>query len=545
MNFTGTNAHGLLKKHGIFLSDTTISALFDQNPDRFREFSCSLGDIIFDYSKNLIDRKARGFLIKIAEQLDLKSKISDMFLGVKMNFTEGRAVLHTALRAEDAESIKVEGRNIMPSIRDTFDDLFRFAEGVRSGTYLGAAKRRILDVVNIGIGGSHLGPMMALEALRPYETPLVNFHFVSNVDGTDIADTLKKLDPETTLFIVASKTFTTGETMANAAVARSWLVSKLGASAVERHFCAVSSDARLATDFGIARDHVFSFGDYVGGRYSMWGPVGLPVMIAVGERNFRALLHGAYIADDHFRRADFKDNIPVLMALVSLYNCNFLGVGAEAILPYDHYLRYLPMYLQQLVMESNGKSVDSTGRRVKYQTSPVIFGDEGTNSQHSFYQLLHQGSQKILCDFIVPVFSHNEQGGQHEKLIANAVAQSAALMRGKSEEEALAELKGAKIPAEKIMRLLPFKTFEGNRPSNTFLIKKITPETLGTLLALYEHKTFVEGVLWDINSFDQMGVELGKQLAGKVEADLAGPGVGAHDSSTAGLIDIIKELRKI
>jgi glucose-6-phosphate isomerase len=543
MNFSETNAYSLLKKHGLFLSDSTIASLFAENPDRFREFSASLGDIVFDYSKNLIDRKARGYLVKMAEQLELKSKIADMFDGVKVNFTEGRAALHTALRAEEAESIKVEGKNIMPGVRDTFDDLFRFAESVRSGGYLGAAKCRILDVVNIGIGGSHLGPMMAFAALRPYKTPLMNFHFVSNVDGTDIAETLKKLEPETTLFIVASKTFTTGETMANANAARSWLASKLGAGAIERHFCAVSSNTRLAADFGIARERVFSFGDYVGGRYSMWGPVGLPVMIAVGERNFRALLHGAYLADEHFRKADFKDNIPVLMALVSLYNCNFLGVGAEVVLPYDHYLRYLPAYLQQLVMESNGKSVDSQGRRVKYQTSPIVFGDEGANSQHSFFQLVHQGSQKVLCDFIVPVFSHNERMGQHAKLLANAIAQSEALMRGKSEDEVLAELKAAKTPADKIMRLLPFKVFGGDRPSNTFLIKKITPETLGALVALYEHKTFVEGVLWDIDSFDQMGVELGKQLAKKIEAELDGAKSGGHDSSTAGLIDIVKELR--
>jgi glucose-6-phosphate isomerase len=543
MNFTETPACALLKKHGIFLSDTTISALFADNPDRFREFSCSLGDVIFDYSKNLIDRKARSYLLKMAEQVRLGEKIADMFAGVKVNFTEGRAALHAALRAENADGLKVEGHNIIPDIRETLDSMCRFAEGVRSGRINGEKGRRILDVVNIGIGGSHLGPMMAVEALRPYKTPLIDFHFISNVDGTDIRETLKKLEPETTLFIVASKTFTTDETMANAATARDWLVGKLGDDAVEGHFCAVSSNVKLAADFGIPASRVFSFGDYVGGRYSVWGPVGLPVAIAVGEKNFRALLHGAFLADEHFRTAEFADNIPVLMALVSIYNCDFLSAGAEAVLPYDHYLRYLPAYLQQLVMESNGKSVDSEGKRVKYRTSPVIFGDEGTNGQHSFYQLVHQGTEKIPCDFIVPVFSHNETGDHHVKLLANALAQSEALMRGKSEEEVLSELKAAKTPADKIMRLLPYKVFGGDRPSNTFLVKKVTPETLGTLIALYEHKTFTLGTLWDINSFDQMGVELGKQLAKKVVEDLKGDRIGEHDSSTSGLIEIIRELR--
>ncbi|MDR1476941.1 MAG: glucose-6-phosphate isomerase [Rickettsiales bacterium] len=545
MNFTETGAYALLKKHGIFLSDTTIAALFAENPDRFREFSCSLGDVIFDYSKNLVDRKARSYLLKMAEQVGLEEKIYDMFAGVNVNFTEGRAALHTALRSENADSLKVGGRDIIPDIRETLDSMCRFAEGVRGGRIEGEKGRRILDVVNIGIGGSHLGPMMAVEALRPYKTPLVDFHFVSNVDGTDIMETLKRLEPATTLFIVASKTFTTDETMANAATAREWLTAKLGGDAVERHFCAVSSNAKSAAGFGIPASRVFSFGDYVGGRYSMWGPVGLPIAIAVGERNFRALLHGAFLADEHFRTAGFADNIPVLMALVSIYNCNFLGVAAEAVLPYDHYLRYLPAYLQQLVMESDGKSVDSEGRRVKYGTSPIIFGEEGTNGQHSFYQLIHQGSEKLLCDFIVPVFSHNEAGDHHVKLLANALAQSEALMRGKIEEEALVELKAAKTPSEKIMRQLPYKVFDGNRPSNTFLVKKITPETLGTLIALWEHKTFVEGVLWDINPFDQMGVELGKQLAKKVVEDLKGAKAGEHDSSTSGLIDIIRELRKV
>ena len=544
MNFTETGAYALLKKHGIFLSDTTISALFAENPDRFREFSCSLGDVIFDYSKNLVDRKARSYLLKMAEQVGLGEKIADMFAGVKVNFTEGRAALHTALRAENAESLKVGGRDIITDIRDTLDSMCRFAEGVRGGRIKGEKGRRVLDVVNIGIGGSHLGPMMAVEALRPYKTPLIDFHFVSNVDGADIMETLKRLEPATALFIVASKTFTTDETMANAATAREWLAAKLGYDAVEKHFCAVSSNTRLAADFGIPASRVFSFGDYVGGRYSMWGPVGLPIAMAIGEKNFRALLHGAFLADEHFRNADFANNIPVLMALISIYNSNFLGTTAEAVLPYDHCLRHLPAYLQQLVMESDGKSVDSEGRRVKYRTSPVIFGDEGTNGQHSFYQLIYQGSEKILCDFIVPVFSHNETGDNHIRLLANELAQSEALMRGRSEEEALADLKAAKTPSDKITRLLPYKVFDGDRPSNTFLVKRITPETLGTLIALWEHKTFAEGVLWDIDSFDQMGVELGKQLARKVVEDLKSAKVGEHDSSTSSLIDIIKELRK-
>jgi glucose-6-phosphate isomerase len=384
---------------------------------------------------------------------------------------------------------------------------------------------------------------MAVEALRPYKTPLVNFHFVSNVDGTDMAETLNKLSPETTLFIIASKTFTTDETMTNARDARDWITARLGDAATRSHFAAVSANSGLALEFGIPRNLTFPFGDYVGGRYSMWGPIGLPIMIAIGAENFGRMLAGARLADEHFKTEPPRRNIPAIMALVSIWNANFMGATAEAVLPYDSYLRYLPSYLQQLAMESNGKSADTSGRPVEWSTSPAIFGEEGTNGQHSFYQLLHQGTEKIPCDFILPVLSHNENGEHQAKLLANGIAQAEALMRGKSEDEALAELKTLKT--RDIMKMLPYKTFEGNRPSNTFLIRKITPETLGSLVALYEHKTFAEAALWDINPFDQFGVELGKQLAKNVLEDLD-PRNGIkyrHDSSTEGIIKIVREIR--
>ncbi|MDE6224350.1 MAG: glucose-6-phosphate isomerase, partial [Alphaproteobacteria bacterium] len=394
-----------------------------------------------------------------------------------------------------------------------FDAMAEFVNDVRDGKFKGATGERILDVVNIGIGGSYLGAKMAIEALKPYKTPLINFHFISNIDGTDISEVLKKIEPETTLFVVASKTFTTDETMTNANSAKKWLVEKLGEKAVKNHFCALSTNKKLAGEFGIPEIQVFPFGDYVGGRYSMWGTIGLPICMAIGVDNFKKFLGGANLADEHFRNTDFDKNIPVLMALVSIWNINFLETVAEAVLPYDNYLKYLPLYLQQLVMESNGKSVDKNGNPIKYQTSPIIFGDEGTNGQHSFYQLLHQGTEKILCDFIIPVFSHNEIGEHQLKLLANGIAQTEALMKGKTKAEAEEELRGQGMSDAEIKKLLPYKEFTGNRPSNTFLIKRITPETLGMLVAFYEHKTFVEGVFWDINSFDQFGVELGKQLA--------------------------------
>lgn len=546
MNFQDTNIYNLLKKHSVFIGDTPIKELFKGNKNRFEEFSTSFADIIFDYSKNQIDKKALDYLLKIAIELELKTKIRDMFDGVKINYTEGRAVLHTALRDTITKSIKVDGVNIIENIKTTFDNMTLFASAIRDGDLKGAKGDRILDVVNIGIGGSYLGAKMAIEALKPYKTPLMNFHFVSNVDGTDISEVLKKLTPETTLFIVASKTFTTDETLTNANTAKQWLVDKLGEKAVKNHFCAISTNIELTGEFGIPKTSVFPFGNYVGGRYSMWGPIGLPICIAIGVNNFKKFLEGASLADEHFKNTDFETNIPVLMALISIWNVNFLGYDASAVLPYDNYLKFLPLYLQQLVMESNGKTIDREGKRVNYKTSPVIFGDEGTNGQHSFYQLLHQGTGKIMCDFILPVLFHNEMGSHQVKLLANGIAQTEALMKGKTEEEVVEELKSQKLSPQEILKIAPSKVFKGNHPSNTFLIKQITPETLGMLIVFYEHKTFVEGVFWDINSFDQFGVELGKQLAKKVEKELESGNVPLkedYDSSTAGLISIVKALR--
>lgn len=545
MNFKETSQYNLLKKHSVFLNGISIKDLFSDNPKRFEEFSTSLGDIVFDYSKNQLDKKALDYLIKMAESLDLKLKIRDMFDGVKINFTEKRAVLHTALRDNLTKSIKVDGVNVIDDIKKNFDAMAEFVNDVRDGKFRGATGERILDVVNIGIGGSYLGAKMAIEALKPYKTPLINFHFISNIDGTDISEVLKKIEPETTLFVVASKTFTTDETMTNANSAKKWLVEKLGEKAVKNHFCALSTNKKLAGEFGIPEIQVFPFGDYVGGRYSMWGTIGLPICMAIGVDNFKKFLGGANLADEHFKNTDFDKNIPVLMALVSIWNINFLEACAEAVLPYDNYLKFLPLYLQQLVMESNGKSVDKNGNPIKYQTSPIIFGDEGTNGQHSFYQLLHQGTEKILCDFIIPVFSHNEIGEHQLKLLANGIAQTEALMKGKTKAEAEEELKAQGLNDAEIKKLLPYKEFTGNRPSNTFLIKRITPETLGMLVAFYEHKTFVEGVFWDINSFDQFGVELGKQLAKNIVRDLKSEEViTSHDSSTNGLINMVKTLRE-
>ena len=546
MNFEEVQSYNQLKKHSVFLSDTTISDLFNQDSERFSKFSRSYEDIIFDFSKNLIDEKTLDLLIKSAEQLDLKEKIKDMFDGVKINTTEKRSVLHTALRS-DLKEIKVDGKNIIEDIQTTNDRLFSFAESIRNGDFKGFKGNRILDVVNIGIGGSYLGPLMTIEALKPYKTPLINFHFISNVDGTDITETLKFLNPETTLFIISSKTFTTAETMLNATTAKDWICEKLGTEAIANHFCAVSSNVALATEFGIKKENIFGFGDYIGGRYSMWGPIGLSTIIAIGKERFLEFLEGARLADLHFKNTSFDKNIPVLMALISIWNINFLGVSSSAILPYDNYLKYLPLYLQQLIMESNGKSIDRQGNPVNYNTCPIIFGEVGTNGQHSFYQLLHQGTEKILCDFIIPVLSHNEKGLHQINLLANGIAQSEALMKGKTKDEVIAELKKDGLSQTEITKLLPYKIFTGNRPSNTFLIKEITPKTFGMLIAFYEHKTFTEGIFWNINSFDQFGVELGKQLAKRVIKDLENPSnelLNQYDSSTGSLIEIIKNIRK-
>jgi len=531
MHFRDAPAYKLLAKHKEFLGDTKILDLFKDSPGRFDEFSREDCGVLFDFSKNLIDKKTLGFLVKMAEQCALPAQIRDLFDGVKLNFTENRAAMHTALRALWSDTIMLSGRNIKSEIQDVADRCASFADKVRSGDFKGATGARILDVVNIGIGGSFLGPKMAVRALAHLKTPLMNFHFVSNIDAAEIQETLGKCSPESTLFIVSSKTFTTAETMANARDARAWVVAKLGAEAVRHHFAAVSSNAQLAREFGVDPKLVFPFGDYVGGRYSMWGPTGLPIEIAIGSENFAAFLAGARAMDGHFRNKPMSENIPVLMALVSVWNNNFLGAEAEAVLPYSSHLEHLPSYLQQLVMESNGKSARRDGSGVPYETSPVIFGEAGTNGQHSFYQLLHQGTRKILCDFIIVAKPPGDAGEHGLALAANGIAQGEALMRGT----------GALVAGRE--KLSPFKAAPGNRPSNTFLIERITPATLGAIIAMFEHKTFSEAMLWEINPFDQFGVELGKKLALDVMDSLKGKNEG-HDSSTSALIERVRKARK-
>ena len=521
MNFRNAPAHKLLAKHKDFLGDTKITDLFKENPARAQEFSREDCGVLFDFSKNLIDQKALDYLIKMAEQCGIAATVRDLFDGVKLNFTENRAALHMALRAPKNEAVMLSGRNVAYDIHAVAERCTAFAKRVRSGEFRGATGARILDVVNIGIGGSFLGPKMAVRALSHFKTPLINFHFVSNIDAAEITSVFEKCSPESTLFIISSKTFTTAETMANAHAARAWVVGKLGAEAVKYHFAAVSTNQSGARDFGINPGLVFPFGDFVGGRYSMWGPIGLAIEIAVGSENFAAFLTGAYTVDEHFKSKPLAENIPVLMALVSIWNNNFLGAETEAILPYSAHLEYLPSYLQQLVMESNGKSVLRDGTSAPYATSPVLFGEAGTNGQHSFYQLLHQGTRKCLCDFIIVAKPPEDMGEQGLMLAANGIAQGEALMRGSD--------------------ALGAKATPGNRASNTFFLESITPANLGALVALFEHKTFVEAVLWEINPFDQFGVELGKKLALDVMDSLKGKG-GEHDSSTAALIARVRRV---
>ncbi len=514
-----------------------LRSAFAQDPNRFARFHAELGPFLLDYSKNLIDDEVMSLLREWAEQMHLKDKINAMFAGEKINTTEGRAVLHTALRNRSGNPVYVDGKDVMPDVLAVLDKMHVFSDAVRSGVWLGATGKRITDIVNIGIGGSDLGPCMAANALSVYRDRNLNLHFVSNVDGTDIAENLRMLNPETTLFIVSSKTFTTQETMTNANTARVWLVEALGENAVANHFVAVSTNTEAVAAFGINPKNMFVFWSWVGGRYSMWSAIGLSLMIGIGYDNFIQMLEGAHKMDIHFKTADFTENLPVILGLIGSWYAGYMGAESYAVLPYDQYLNRLPAYLQQLDMESNGKGVDKQGNPVTYPTGPILFGEPGTNGQHSFYQLIHQGTHLIPVDFIAPIHSLNETGAHHDILLANVVAQGEALMRGKNEEELVAE--GVEE------RLIPFKKFSGNRPSNTLLIDKITPETFGMLIAMYEHKVFVQGVLWDINSFDQFGVELGKQLAKKVLPELTDKNQELkHDNSTNALIEKIRQNRQ-
>ncbi|MFH1603777.1 MAG: glucose-6-phosphate isomerase [Pseudomonadota bacterium] len=510
--------------------------LFATDAGRFARFSFDAGPVFLDYSKNLVTQRTLELLFDLARQCAVEELRDAMFAGRRINHTEGRAVLHIALRNRSGRPVMVEGRDVMPDVRRVLERMRGFSQAVRAGTLRGKSGKAFTDVVNIGIGGSDLGPLMAVQALRAYGTPFLRVHFVSNVDDSHLAETLRDLDPLSTLFIVASKTFTTQETMVNAASARAWLLQQTGdETAVAAHFAAVSTNLDATAAFGIPADRVFEFWDWVGGRYSLWSAIGLSIALAVGMDHFDELLEGAHAMDEHFRLAPLERNMPMLLGLLGIWYANFHGCATYAVLPYDQYLHRFPAFLQQLDMESNGKRVDRQGRTVDYATGPVLWGEPGTNGQHAFFQLLHQGTQIVPADFIAAIEGRHQIGNQHSLLLANCIAQTQALAFGKSEEEALAELSAQSMPAN--AALAPYKTFPGNRPSNTLLLQHLTPHSLGALIALYEHKVFVQGAVWNIDSFDQWGVELGKQLAGPVLAGLEGtrPTAGL-DSSTAGLI---------
>ena len=542
INPTRTQAWQALETHFAAHKETRLKDLFAQDPKRFDKFSLTFGgDILVDYSKNLITEETLKLLVNLAGETDLRSAIDAMFNGDKINMTEGRAVLHTALRNRSDRPIEVDGKDVMPEVNAVLAKMKGFCEKVISGEWKGYTGKAIQHVVNIGIGGSDLGPVMITEALRPYKNHL-EMHFVSNVDGTHIAETLKKIDPETTLFLVASKTFTTQETMTNALTARDWFLGHAGDKAhVAKHFAALSTNGKAVAEFGIDTDNMFEFWDWVGGRYSSWSAIGMPIALSLGFEHFEALLQGAFEMDMHFATAAYEQNVPVLLALIGLWYNNFYGAESEAILPYDQYMHRFPAYFQQGNMESNGKYVDRAGNPVDYQTGPIIWGEPGTNGQHAFYQLIHQGTKLIPCDFLAPAISHNPIGDHHPKLLANFFAQTEALAFGKSKEAVEAEFLAAGKTLDQVKELVPFKVFEGNRPTNSILFKSLTPKTLGSLIAMYEHKIFVQGAIWNIFSFDQWGVELGKQLANKILPELGNDeAVTSHDGSTNGLINTWK-----
>jgi glucose-6-phosphate isomerase len=526
------------------LQATHMRELFAEDPDRFQKFSLQFEDILVDYSKNILNEEALNLLLQLAQGVELKNAIDAMFDGEKINQTENRAVLHIALRNRSNKPVLSNGEDVMPEVNRVLEQMKGFSESVRSGQWKGHTGKAIRNIVNIGIGGSDLGPVMVTEALRPYWSHITP-HFVSNVDATQIAETLKKVDAETTLFIIASKTFTTQETMTNAETARAWFLEKTGGQGdVAKHFVAVSTNQKAVTAFGIAPENMFVFWDWVGGRYSLWSAIGLSMVCTIGYENFIQLLEGAHAMDNHFRDAPFEKNLPVILAMIGIWYNNFFGAASEAILPYDQYLHRFPAYFQQGNMESNGKSVDREGNQVMYQTGPIIWGEPGTNGQHAFYQLIHQGTKLIPCDFLAPVLSQNPIGDHHAKLLSNFFAQTEALMQGKTEVEVRAELAKGGMPADDINFHTPFRVFEGNKPSNSILFKQLTPRTLGSLIAMYEHKIFVQGVVWNIFSFDQWGVELGKVLAKKILPELqATAPVAGHDTSTNGLINYFKRLK--
>lgn len=540
-----TKAWKKLESHYKHFRKVEMKDLFACDADRAKKFSVNLEAMYVDYSKNRINDRTMKLLLNLARECDLENKIKAMFKGDKINVTERRPVLHIALRNRANTPIYVDGKNVMPQINEVLAKMKKFSDAVRFGEFKGQTGKKLTNIVNIGIGGSDLGPVMACEALRKYWAKDINCYFISNIDGTACAEVLNKVDPETTLFIVASKTFTTIETLTNARTCRKWLVDALGEHAVAKHFVALSTNTKEVEKFGINPENMFEFWDFVGGRYSMWSAIGLIIAIAVGFENFERMLEGAYAMDQHFYNTDFEHNIPVILGMLGIWYNNFFGLHRYAVIPYDQYLQYVPMYLQQLDMESNGKFVAMNGEYVKYATGPVLFGGAGTNVQHSFFQLIHQGTEIVPMDFVIPAISHNEIGEHHEILVANVLAQGEALMRGKTVKEAAAELKKAGKSREEINYLKKFKSFEGNRPSNTIVFKKMDPYTLGMLIAMYEHKVFVQGVVWNVDSFDQYGVELGKQMALSILPELQRTASGInHDGSTNSLIGLIKRLRK-
>ena len=541
---TSSPAWRALADHAGQMKGVQLRELFATDPDRFDRFSIRFEDVLLDFSKNRITPETFGLLLDLARAVGLEAWRERLLGGEKINATEGRAVLHTALRNRSGTPVQVDGENVMPAIEAVLGRIERFTDSVRSGAWRGWTGQRITDVVNIGIGGSDLGPRMVCRALEPFAEPGRRVHFVANVDPADLALTLRRLDPERTLVVVASKTFTTQETMTNAASAKDWLLAKLvDPRAVARHFVAVSTNAKAVSAFGIDTANMFEFWDWVGGRYSVWSAIGLPVALHLGFARFRELLEGAHAMDRHFATAPLAENLPVVMGLLGVWYRDFLGAPTHAVLPYDQNLDRFAAHLQQLDMESNGKSVDRAGHRVDYLTGPVIWGEPGTNGQHAFYQLLHQGTELIPCDFLAAARNLTPLGDHQQKLLANFLAQTQALAFGKTEAEARAELEAQGLSGAALEALLQHKVFEGNRPSNSLLYRELTPHRLGSLVALYEHKVFVQGVVWNVNSFDQWGVELGKQLASRILPELTGTGSTEQDASTRGLIDYYKAIR--
>ncbi|QIL39006.1 glucose-6-phosphate isomerase [Pedobacter sp. HDW13] len=544
VNFTETEAYKYLADHFIDINQKSIKDLFAEDADRFNKFSVFFEDILLDYSKNRISDKTLALLIQLARECKLDEAIKSMYNGDKINETEDRSVLHIALRNLSNTPILVDGKDVMPDVNAVLAKMEKFSNSIISGEWKGYTGKAITDIVNIGIGGSDLGPVMVTEALKHYKNHL-NIHFVSNIDGTHIAETLAGLNAETTLFLVASKTFTTQETMTNAHSARTWFLEK-GAKEgdIAKHFAALSTNAKDVAAFGIDTANMFEFWDWVGGRYSLWSAIGLSISLSIGFDNFKQLLAGAHAADNHFKNAEFESNLPVILGLLGVWYINFYNAETQVILPYDQYMHRFAAYFQQGDMESNGKHVDRNGNEVDYETGPIIWGEPGTNGQHAFYQLIHQGTRIIPADFIAPAQSLNPLGDHHPILLSNFFAQTEALMNGKTEEEVIAELKKEGKSEAEIQKIAPFKVFEGNRPTNSILLKKVTPYTLGSLVAIYEHKIFVQGIIWNIFSFDQWGVELGKQLAKKILPELNGnEKVSSHDSSTNGLINQYKTWR--